>query len=318
MGATMLSGCASFDARPKFIMKEKTAIALSMKTTYEETQLQIQCALTGIRPVGVEVITRENYVDRYCEKLPVGNDYAKILRNRYIGTQITAIDTRYEHFLRHVSRQFRGSNVTLDILGFGLTTAASVTGASLSRALSAASSGVYGSRAAISRDVFYERTLAALVDEMNAARDQAKAAILNGMKRSIDDYPLELALIDLRAYESAPSLDAALQKLSKSAAEDAKDAGAKVAIARSCLPESDGDQLRANVINHLNSLIDDKNTLKAYALRSKVVSVDKVEGMSAADLREALMDEMSKNLCKTADLRTAVISWGVPESVWKQ
>lgn len=312
--SSTLAGCASFDARPKFIMKEKDAIRLTQNTTYEDTQLQIQCALTGIRPKDSTVITRENYADHDCEKLANGTDYAKLIRDRYIGTQIIGIDTRYEHFLRHVSRQFRGSNVVLDIISFGLTSAASVTGASATRALSAAASGVTGSRASISRDVFYERTLSALVDEMNAARDVIKASILENMKRDITSYSLEAALIELRAYEAAPSLDGALQKLSKSAAEDAKAADAKVALSRVCTPDDTTLQLRAKIVTYLKGLNEPKDlrTLQGYVTHAGGVLPSSSD---LNDVRDVLFGIIASRLCTETAVKEAAKSWGIPANV---
>jgi hypothetical protein len=293
----MLSACASFDARPQPAISEKPVLKQARDYDYLKAQGDVSAAIRSGIPTATQLAQ------------------AKLARDKFIGLQIQAIDYRYQQFLRHLSRQFRGSGLALDILGFGLSGAASVAGAGAARGLAASATAVTGSRAAISRDVFYERTLSALIDEMNAARDQAKVALLTGMKQPISEYPLEIALIDLRAYEGAPSLDTALQKLSRSASDDARQAAFNVAATRACVPAPDSFVLRGQLASHLRGLTGAANLPKLQAIAAQAgVPVKDAAGvaLSEDEVRDALLEQITKSLCSKADLQAAITAWGIP------
>ena len=80
-----------------------------------------------------------------------------------------------------------GDLLALTLNGLGATTGTAATKA----ALAAASAGVVGAQAAISRDLYYQRTLPALLAQISANRDNEKGAIISLLKSKTDaDYPL--------------------------------------------------------------------------------------------------------------------------------
>jgi hypothetical protein len=89
-------------------------------------------------------------------------------------------------------------------------------------ALGAASAGVIGAKAAIDKDLFYQKTIPALLVQMEADRLKAILPITAGMKFSDAEYPLMQAYIDLDAYKNAGSIPAAINQINK-AAGNAKD-----------------------------------------------------------------------------------------------
>ena len=90
------------------------------------------------------------------------------------------------------------ANLTIDTLGVVIGAAgAAVTGSDGSRVLSALSGGISGTGTAINKNLYYERTLPALLALMDAKRDEIRAEILAGMTLDQIAYPLGRALTDL-------------------------------------------------------------------------------------------------------------------------
>ena len=74
-----------------------------------------------------------------------------------------------------------GDLIVLILSGLGATTGDSGTKA----ALSAASARIVGARGVISKDIFYQRTLPAILAQMSANRDLVKAAILDNINKKM-------------------------------------------------------------------------------------------------------------------------------------
>jgi hypothetical protein len=94
--------------------------------------------------------------------------------------------------------------------------------------LAALAAGVTGSRAIIERDYFYEKTVPALVAQMNAERKKALIPILNGMARSIDDYSIVAAISDLDDYYQVGTFAGAINAIQADA--NVKEAAQNVTI----------------------------------------------------------------------------------------
>jgi hypothetical protein len=116
-----------------------------------------------------------------------------------------------------------GNSVTLggDLLVLalgGLATTATRTSAKT--AYAAAATGVVGGGAAISRDLYFQRTLPALLAQMEANRAKVKLRILSGIKQSDTDYSLPLAELDLGDLKNAGGLPAAVGSITQAATGD--------------------------------------------------------------------------------------------------
>ena len=77
--------------------------------------------------------------------------------------------------------------MALVLSGLGATTG----GAATKAALAAASAGVIGAQGVISKDLYYQRTVPALLAQMEANRARATLVILQGIQKSESDYPHE-------------------------------------------------------------------------------------------------------------------------------
>ena len=197
-----LGACASFDAHP--------APVLNITDVTNTTGINVQQALTNFyspRPEDRGGLSPEGY------------------RNMMIGTYLMAADLRFNDFRRHLSRQSRGSNFGLDLGILGFAGGASIaTSERAANVLSAIAAGLTGTRAALNRDVFFDRTLPALFAAMDGLRTDIRTSIMVNMRRSAVEYPLSVAFADLANYENAGSLDSAIERITGDAVDRADEA----------------------------------------------------------------------------------------------
>lgn len=115
-----------------------------------------------------------------------------------------------------------GNRVSLfgDLAVLGLNGVGAVTGgAETKAALAAASGGIVGAQGAISKDLYYQRTLPAILAQMEANRTRVQAEIIASMKKADADYPLPAAEIDLRRLIRAGSVPASISQITQGANE---------------------------------------------------------------------------------------------------
>ena len=135
-----------------------------------------------------------------------------------------ACDIEFADFERRLYGDGNVVGLGGDLVGLVLTGLIATTGnAATKSALGAASAGVIGASAAINKDLYYQKTIPALLAQMEADRLKALAPITTGLKLSDADYPLMQAYIDLDAYKSAGSIPAAITAINQNAG-DTKDA----------------------------------------------------------------------------------------------
>src|ERR1041385_2381654 len=105
------------------------------------------------------------------------------IRNEIIFARMRAYDITFADFEKRLYGD--GNAVTLgsDLAGLILAGLTATTGnAATKSVLGAASAGVIGAKAAIDKDLYYQKTIPALLAQMEADRLQAKAPIVTGMK----------------------------------------------------------------------------------------------------------------------------------------
>ena len=159
-------------------------------------------------------------------------DQKMSIRNEIIWSDITQIDQKFNDFKLSLNSQENklsiGSDfVSLALAGLGATVGNTATKA----ALAAASAGVIGAKAAIDKDVLYQKTITALVTQMEAGRSKQLAVIITNMKSDTTAYPLEAASKDLQDYYQAGTLVNAIAGVSSSASVAAQDGTNAVAKA---------------------------------------------------------------------------------------
>jgi hypothetical protein len=157
------------------------------------------------------------------------------IRNQIIYSEISQIDQKFNDFKVELNSQENLDSIGVDFIALALAGLGATTGkAGTKAALAAASAGVIGAKAAIDRDLLYQKTITALITEMEAQRSQVYARILTNMKTTdITKYPLEASSKDIQDYYQAGTLVNAIQGVGQSASEKQQDATAQVTAALS-------------------------------------------------------------------------------------
>ena len=172
-------------------------------------------------------------------------------RDAVIYARLEVIDIYYYDFESHLVGSYDGLTLgsdltTLILNGLGATTGSAATKA----ALAAASAGVIGANAAVNTDVFYRKTLPALVAQMRASRQTALIAIKSGLNKSVLQYSLDEGLTDINEYYVAGTLPSAVSQITSKAGAEKASADSQLAALRNVkyvLPETGSTALRIQV-----------------------------------------------------------------------
>ena len=147
----------------------------------------------------------------------------KSYRNYVAGVYERAADAQYLAFRTNLSREAKGA-------GFGSSTAillmngaAIVSGVEGARALAAAAAVTSGTYSALSKEVFRDQTLQALLAAMDSRRATAKIALHKGLREEASVYSMQDAFDAIYDLERQASLDVAIQQLTTLATQDAAD-----------------------------------------------------------------------------------------------
>jgi hypothetical protein len=183
-----LSACASFDGQPRAVLQPVDALP-------------------------------ENYspirsLERYAEQSDAAS--RRVFRNTVIGIYMSASDANFMAFRRGLSREVKGSNFGLGSAFTALTGGATIAGERTANILAAIASGVSGIQGRLSSEVYFERTLPALLTGMDANRTRVRTDIVARMGQD-DQYTLTEAFLDLARYEAAGSLDGAIETITTQA-----------------------------------------------------------------------------------------------------
>jgi hypothetical protein len=192
------------------------------KQSYDEKKQMRQLA---------EIFEKPDLIPHYYTLTGSSEEIKKAARNEIIDGRLALIDLNYNHFIA----QFSVTKESLDFgtevteLGLNLATTA-VGGASTKTILAGVASGVTGTKIAIDKNFFFEKTVPVLITSMNAQRKVALAPILSGITNNSDTYPLTRALADLDLYYFAGTFIGALQAIEADAG--AKDKQAEVKLSQ--------------------------------------------------------------------------------------
>ena len=140
------------------------------------------------------------------------------VRNVIVRKRLYGYDLEYSEFKRGLTSQgnavsLGGSLAVLAMSGIAATTGHLATAG----ALAAASAGVVGAQGLVNKELYFQKTLPALVGQMDAARDRVIAKILDGLTRPDPEYPLVRANADLARLKDAGSIESAIGTISEDA-----------------------------------------------------------------------------------------------------
>lgn len=161
-----------------------------------------------------EVFEKPDMLKDYYDDTKTPSDQKQGQRDKIITGRLVLIDLHYYQFISQFSVQKQTLDATTEILELGVNLATTAVGAAGTKTIfGAISSGISGSKLAIDKNFFYEKTVPVLISQMNAQRKEALAPIIAGTSKSVGEYPLTQALSDLNNYYLAGTFVGALQSI---------------------------------------------------------------------------------------------------------
>ena len=144
-------------------------------------------------------------------------------RDGVILARMRAYDLGFEIFEKAIHNEKNASTVVTDWAALGVSGYGAVGGGAATKAiLHAISGGLTGARLVVDKTAYYEKTMPALLAQMEASRSQMRANIRAALKQSAEQYPLAAALQDLDLYYKVGTIPGAVIAINKSAGADAK------------------------------------------------------------------------------------------------
>jgi len=149
-----------------------------------------------------------------ADQCPTGKyaDAMQAFRNSYIEAIRAKVDDSYSSFKGALYAGHSYLELGADLAVLGLGGAGSVIADSgLKSILAATSSGVTGAAASFDKQVLNQQNTLAIISTMDAQRASQAVVIVTGEQKSVDDYPIESALVDLRVLQQEGSVVSALE-----------------------------------------------------------------------------------------------------------
>lgn len=135
-------------------------------------------------------------------------------RNRFISGRLTLMNIRYIQFIRKLSSERQLVDSATEMLVLGLNIAgASFSDAVTKTVLAGLAAGTTGSKQIIDKNYYFEKTVPALVGQMNAERKKALVPILTGVRSTLEEYPFAQAVTALYNYYNAGTFSGAIQAI---------------------------------------------------------------------------------------------------------
>ena len=154
-------------------------------------------------------------------------------RDEIVLARIRAYDIEFADFEQKLYLEGNSVSTGSDLLVLILAGLTATTGnAATKAALGAASAGVIGAQAAISKDIYYQKTIPALLEQMEANRTNAKLTIFKGLTTPDAQYPLTKAYLDLDALKAAGSIPGAIASITQQAGNAKTTAQGEIDIMR--------------------------------------------------------------------------------------
>lgn len=202
MGPSVLSACASMDGYQK--SPEPSSVAEERRTLYYGDHAD----------------------DAYYKASP---SQRQAIRDDLVYGKMQVLEDDFLDFERSLNSTGNyvslGSDLTVLVLnGLGAT----VGGATTKSALSAASAGIVGARGAVNKDLYYQKTLSALISQIQANREKARLRIIQNLRQSDSAYSLNSAEIDLKHLEESGSLLNAVNDIAQQATNQKNGSAAQI------------------------------------------------------------------------------------------
>ena len=257
---------------------------------------------------------RSYTVEKVATHMPSDTTAQKQYRNQVIQAYLTAIDARYYQFRTDLSVEGRGGALGFDTVILALATIGSISTGSAPE-LAAATGFISGSRAAIDKNLLYEKTLPAIFAAMDAGRLRQRTVILKRMDDDLGAYPMEAAWSDLQNYQIAGTFDDAVTQITDSASGDRASARAayNLSVGIACDATVDIIPLRSQVRSLLRpAFIKTQSADIATKANGRLemikiaMAFDVSTELNDIDLRDAINDKLEMGYCKSDILRERI------------
>jgi len=205
---SLLSGCAAMSGYPTDPQNSGTlkdsGVLDALRTKYFDTEID-NCYRAG-----------------NCPTLNLTGKQA--IRDDVVLNRMRVYDMEFSLFTRDLSSTNNSISIGTDLTALALNGLGATTGnAATKAALAAASGGVIAANGAVDKDLFYQKTIPALISEMQADRLAAETTILQALKNSDADYPLQRAELDLDTLNDAGSLNSAIANITQNSTAQQSD-----------------------------------------------------------------------------------------------
>lgn len=221
-------------------------------------------------------------------------------RDAVIDAYVSVADARYADFKVALNRETVGINLGTDITALGLTAAGAIAKNAAS-SLSAVATGVIGTGAAFNKDAYYQKTLPALYAAMDTARKQVLIQIRNSQQKGDETtYPLGPALADLKNYEDAGSIEAAIAELTQVATQANANADQQLHPLFVAVVVDDATETRKEKINAYVRQLATKGSKTTLDAVAKALNVSTDPSINVE--RNTIIIEMDKRVTDKASM----------------
>ncbi|MXP10229.1 hypothetical protein [Pseudoblastomonas halimionae] len=236
--SSMLAGCATLQGQPTPVVDMDSLATVVREIYAPATVIRTYNGefCTGTPPVSDGFIEytektnswygRNDEVTRQVKgRCITGTQPKKAYRDEVLFTYLAAADARYVNFKASITSQRKYGNALMSVVGLYTSALASVASGGLATGFAASSTFVQGSQGSLNKDLFYEQTLPALINIMEAERTSVRNEInLRILRdRATSDaitYTLAEVLTDIGRYENAASIEKAVATLTQRAAQE--------------------------------------------------------------------------------------------------
>lgn len=168
-------------------------------------------------------------------------------RNEVVNSRLRAVDLQFEIFQKAINFEHNLAQIGTDWTVLALSGAGAVAGGASTKAILAAiSGGLTGAKLSVDKTLYYEKTMPALIAQMEAMRATQLVNIQIGLQQGITQYPLSRALFDVDTYYKVGTLPGAIIGINNSAGAKTETANQQLGeiLKGSYIKDKDGELLK--------------------------------------------------------------------------
>ncbi|HYE33239.1 MAG TPA: hypothetical protein VEH27_17560 [Methylomirabilota bacterium] len=178
-------------------------------------------------------------------------------RNAYIDARLALTDIHFHNFLRSIGATKGDMDAFSDLSVGTMGAVGGLVGGGTAQILSTAVAATTATKKAIDKAYFYEQSLPALVNAMNARRKEILAEITAGKLKPLSTYSIAAAQNDLERYYFAGSFAGVHEFVTKKAGQAQAAASAAISTAKQLEATPAADPNRGALQQQLNTQLQE-------------------------------------------------------------